>query len=53
MGVELLNMADEDRRVRAELADDGLLGDGYHPRMEEVNHHNATRLKEIIDNPAL
>lgn len=45
---ELLSMADEDRRVRAELAADGSLFDGYHPRMEEVHRRNATRLKEII-----
>src|SRR5947209_4067064 len=46
---ELLSMAAEDRRVRAELAAEGSLGDGYHPRMEEVHRQNAARLKEVIE----
>jgi hypothetical protein len=45
---ELLAMEAEDIRVRAELLDAGLLGDGYHPRMREVHERNATRLKAII-----
>ena len=45
---ELLAMDAEDQRVRRELLDAGLLGDGYHPRMEEVHKRNAARLKEII-----
>jgi hypothetical protein len=44
----LLAMQAEDRRVRAELLADGSLGDGYHPRMEEVHRRNAARLTEII-----
>jgi hypothetical protein len=46
---ELLAMQAEDRRVRAELLADGSLGDGYHPRMEEVHRRNAARLTEIIE----
>jgi hypothetical protein len=46
---ELLGMAAEDRRVRAELMAEGSLGDGYHPSMEEVHHRNAARLKEVIE----
>ena len=46
---ELLAMAAEDRRVRAELAADGSLFDGYHPRMAEVHRRNAARLTEILD----
>jgi hypothetical protein len=46
---ELLSMAAEDRRVRAELMAEGSLGDGYHPRVEEVHRRNAARLKEIIE----
>jgi hypothetical protein len=46
---ELLAMEAEDRRVRAELLADGSLGDGYHPRMEEVHRRNAARLTEIIE----
>ncbi len=45
---ELLAMAQEDRGVRAELAADGSLFDGYHPRMEEVHERNARRLEAII-----
>ena len=46
---ELLAMKAEDMRVREELSTDGLLGDGYHPRMEEVHRRNASRLREIAD----
>jgi hypothetical protein len=45
---ELLAMAQEDRRVRSKLAADGLLFDGYHPRMQEVHDRNAQRLEEIV-----
>jgi hypothetical protein len=45
---ELLAMQAEDMRVRAELLEEGALGDGYNPRMREVHERNATRLKEII-----
>jgi hypothetical protein len=45
---ELLAMEAEDIRVRAELLDEGTLGDGYNPRMREVHERNAARLKEII-----
>jgi hypothetical protein len=46
---ELLSMKEEDVRVRAELAADGSLFDGYHPRMEDVHRRNAARLQQIID----
>jgi hypothetical protein len=42
-------MAEEDERVRTELAADGSLYDGYHPRMENVHRRNATRLNAILD----
>ena len=45
---ELLAMEAEDIRVRAELLKEGVLGDGYNPRMREVHERNAARLKEII-----
>jgi hypothetical protein len=45
---ELLVMAAEDQRVRAELAADGSLFDGYHPRMAEVHRRNAARLSKVI-----
>ena len=48
LAAELLAMKAEDLRVRDELAGDGSLFDGYHPRMEEVHRRNAARLREII-----
>jgi hypothetical protein len=45
---DLLAMAEEDRRVRAELAADGSLFEGYHPRMREVHDRHAARLARII-----
>ena len=46
---ELVAMAAEDQRVRAQLAAGGSLFDGYHPRMEEVHRRNAARLTEVIE----
>lgn len=37
-----------DLHLRDELAREGSLFDGYHPRMEELHKHNAGRLREII-----
>jgi hypothetical protein len=48
LAAELIAMRDEDFRVRDELARDGSLFHGYHPRMEEVHRRNAARLKQII-----
>ena len=45
---ELLAMAGEDLRVRAELASDGSLFDGYHPRMRAVHDANAGRFAAIL-----
>src|SRR5688500_2866409 len=45
----LLGMAEEDGRVRAELAATGELFQGYAPRMEEVHRRNARELESIID----
>jgi hypothetical protein len=45
---ELLALEAEDLHVRDELARDGSLFHGYHPRMEAVHRKNATRLREII-----
>jgi hypothetical protein len=45
---ELLALAGIDHEVHAELAADGSLFDGYHPRMEEVHRRNARRLRELI-----
>ncbi len=46
---ELVAMAEEDQRVRAILAADGSLFDGYHPAMQAVHDRNAARLAEIIE----
>lgn len=45
---ELITMDSHDQEVRAELAADGSLYDGYHPRMAAVHDSNAARLKAII-----
>jgi hypothetical protein len=42
-------MAEEDERVRIELAAEGSLYDGYHPLMENVHRRNAARLSIILD----
>lgn len=42
-------MIAEDDAVREELAADGALFDGYHPRMEAVHRKNSARLGELID----
>jgi hypothetical protein len=46
---ELLTMSREDQDVREELARDGSLSDGYHPRMEEIHRRNGERLKRIVN----
>jgi len=46
--LELLRMVGEDERVREELAHEGSLFDGYHPRMERVHAAHATRLEQMI-----
>ncbi|MCA1578945.1 MAG: hypothetical protein LC794_16465 [Acidobacteria bacterium] len=45
---ELIAMDEHDQAVRAELAADGSLFEGYHPRMAAVHDANAARLREII-----
>jgi hypothetical protein len=46
---ELLAMADHDLKVRAELAADGSLFQGYDARMQAVHDANAARLAAILD----
>lgn len=48
LSAELVAMADEDHRVRDELIAEGVLYDGYQPRMRAVHDENAQRLREII-----
>lgn len=45
---QLLAMRARDEQVRAELAADGSLFEGYHPRMEEVHRANAQQLRSLI-----
>ena len=49
LAAELISLAAEDQRVRAELASEGTLFQGYHPRMQAVHARNAARLTQIID----
>ncbi len=46
---ELVALKESDLAVRARLAADGSLFQGYHPEMEAVHRRNAARLTEIID----
>ena len=46
LGAELARLADEDLALREELAADGSLFEGYHPRMEALHGRNAARLRE-------
>ncbi len=43
-------MAADDLRLREDLAADGSLFQGYHPRMRAVHERNADRLEAIIAN---
>ena len=45
---ELLALIARDDEVRARLAADGSLFDGYHPEMEAVHRANASRLRELV-----
>jgi hypothetical protein len=46
---KLLAMQAEDLRVRDEIAQEGVLGQGYEPRMERVHLRNATMLEAIVE----
>ncbi|MEL1263948.1 DUF6624 domain-containing protein [Pseudoxanthomonas putridarboris] len=45
---QLLAMRARDEQVRTELAADGSLFEGYHPRMEEVHRVSAQELRSVI-----
>jgi hypothetical protein len=45
---ELLALIAEDERVRAELAADGSLFQGYHPRMAAVHQQNGERVAALL-----
>jgi len=42
-------LVEEDQQLRAELATEGSLFDGYHPRMRAVHEANAERLASIVN----
>ena len=44
----LIELDDFDQQVRAELAAEGSLSRGYHPRIMAVHRYNAARLRQII-----
>ena len=44
----LLALEQRDLTLRAELAADGVLFEGYHPRMEALHRENARQLREWI-----
>lgn len=46
---QLLEMVEEDQRVRAELAATGELFQGYAPKMAEVHHRHAQELEAMIE----
>ena len=46
---ELLEIARGDLTLREDLARDGSLFQGYHPRMEALHQRNAARLAALID----
>jgi hypothetical protein len=48
LAAELLAMKAADLALRGELARDGSLFDGYHPRMEELHKRNAGRLRKMM-----
>ena len=45
----LLEMAESDRTLRDELARDGTLFEGYHPRMQAIHEQNASQLQSVIE----
>lgn len=45
---ELLELVAADDSLRAKLAREGSLFDGYHPEMEALHRRNAARLRDII-----
>jgi hypothetical protein len=48
IAAELAAMEASDRSLRAELASDGSLFNGYHSRMRELHERNADRLAQIV-----
>ena len=49
IAADLEGMAREDMALREELAREGALSEGYHPRMRVLQEHNAARLEKVLD----
>lgn len=49
LSLELIELARQDVQLRNDLADNGALFNGYHPRMKELHDANARRLSQIIE----
>ena len=47
---ELLALQAEDLKMRAQVEEQGLLGDGYRPEMQHVHERNADRLEATVNN---
>jgi KDO2-lipid IV(A) lauroyltransferase len=47
--LQVLALDAHDQALRAELAADGGLFEGYHPRMEALHRHNAQRLAALVN----
>lgn len=47
--LELLALDAHDQAIRAELAAEGRLFEGYHPRIEALHRYNAERLSALVD----
>lgn len=49
IAADLIGMAARDAALREELAGEGSLFEGYHPRMEALHLQNSARLEAILD----
>ena len=46
---KIIKLKNEDLAFRDQLIADGQLGQGYHPKMEEIHIRNAKELEKILD----
>ncbi|MBL7698633.1 MAG: hypothetical protein JNK79_10750 [Chitinophagaceae bacterium] len=49
LSLELIEMAQQDIQLRSELAAEGSLFNGYHPKMKALHDKNAERLSAIVE----
>ncbi|MEM1359697.1 MAG: hypothetical protein AAGF89_15950, partial [Bacteroidota bacterium] len=50
MASQIIQLKEADLALRDKLMQSGQLDEGYHPEMEQLHHHNAAKLAEIIEN---